>query len=280
MPRVSCLTRDPVTCEVCRSSVQPGSKNRRRNTSLAIRFTDAGGDIRNIIVDVGKFFWHSAIEWFPRYGISTIDAVVLTHAHADAAGGLDDLRDWTNNVQQAIPIYLRPQDLDVVSRTHFYLVDQSKQTGGGGVSKLDFRSVDETPFDVLGLTFTPLPVMHGENYTAFGYRFGGFSYVSDASAIPESTAGLIEGSDILVMDALRPERRHRSHFTLEEAIEQALRFRARKTLLVDMTHDIDHESINAQLSKLAATEGLDIELAYDGLRLDVDLPPPLPAGEV
>ena len=272
MPRVSCLTREPVTCKVCSSAVQPGSKNRRRNTSIAVRFPGPDGDICNIVVDIGKFFWHSAIEWFPRYGIATIDAVVLTHAHADASGGLDDLRDWTNNVQQAIPVYLRPQDLDVISRTHFYLVDQSKQTGGGGVSMLDFRCVDETPFDVAGLTFTPLPVMHGESHTAYGYRFGSFSYVSDASAIPESTARLIEGSDVLVMDALRPERRHRSHFTLEEAIEQALRFRARKTLLIDMTHDVDHEPVNTRLARLADSHDLDIQLAHDGLRLDVNLP--------
>ena len=175
VPRVSCLTRNPIVCRVCQSSMKRGSKNRRRNTSLAIQFQEPQGDAFNIIVDVGKFFWHSAIEWFPKYGINTIDAVVLTHSHADAAVGLDDLRDWTNNVQNAIPVYLRPQDLDVVARTHFYLVNDGEQTGGGGVSKLEFRTIGDSPFKIGGLTFIPLPVMHGDSYTAYGYRFGDFS---------------------------------------------------------------------------------------------------------
>jgi len=272
VPRVSCLTRNPIVCRVCQSSMKHGSKNRRRNTSLAIQFQEPQGDAFNIIVDVGKFFWHSAIEWFPKYGINTIDAVVLTHSHADAAGGLDDLRDWTNNVQNTIPVYLRPQDLDVVARTHFYLVNDGEQTGGGGVSKLEFRTIGDSPFKIGGLTFIPLPVMHGDSYTAHGYRFGDFSYISDASAIPDSTADLITGSDILVMDALRPNRQHRSHFTLDEAIEQASLFKARKTLFVDMTHDIDHESVNTRLSNYQQSHGLDIQLAYDGLRIKTQLP--------
>lgn len=272
IPRVSCLTKNPVTCRVCQSAVRPGSRDRRRNTSLLIRYAHRDGRVRNIVIDVGKFFWHSAIDWFVKYRVPTVDAVILTHSHADAVGGIDDLRDWTNYVQQAIPIYLRKQDMQVIAKMHFYLVDPSKASGGGGVAKLDFRLVDESPFDVDGLTFVPLPVMHGESYKAFGYRFGDFSYVSDASAIPDRTAELIDGSEILVMDALRPGRPHRSHFTLEQSIEQARRFRARKTFFVDMTHDVDHESTNAQLAKLADTDGLDVQLAYDGLKLDVDLP--------
>ncbi len=271
VPRVSCLTRDPVTCAVCSSAIAPGSRNRRRNTSLVVRYPHPDGRRRNIVVDVGKFFWESALEWFVRYRVPNIDAVVLTHAHADAVGGLDSLRDWTNNVQQTIPVYLRDQDMDVISRMHFYLVDQHLATGGGGVAALDFRIVDETPFDVEGLTFTPLPVMHGGSYTAFGYRFGDFAYVSDASEIPESTAMLIEGSKILVMDALRP-RPHRSHFNLEQALKQARRFRAGRTLLTDMTHDVDHDTTNAELAKLAESDGLDVQLAYDGLQLDIDFP--------
>lgn len=269
IPRVSCLTRDPVTCPVCQSAMEPGSPNRRRNTSVLLRYQHPDGHVRNVVIDVGKFFWHSAIDWFPKYQVPTIDAVVLTHAHADAAGGLDDLRDWTNNVQRAIPIYLRPQDMEIVAQMHFYLVNKNKATGGGGIAKLDFEELDGDPFNVEGLRFVPLPVKHGATYTAYGYRIGGFSYISDASEIPESTVRLVEGTEILVLDALRPVRRHRSHLTVEEAIEQVKRIRPEKAYFVDMTHDVDHESMNRALRRLQDSDGIDVELAYDGLKIPV-----------
>jgi len=264
VPRVSCLTRDPVTCENCASAVVPGSRNRRRNTSLLLRYAHPDGRTRNIVIDTGKFFWHSAIEWFPKFKVPTIDAVVLTHAHVDASGGLDDLRDWTNNVQRSIPIFVRRLDMDALSKIFFYLVDTSKATGGGGVSRLAFTYIGDEPFEVEGLKFTPLPVWHGRPNTAFGYRFGDVAYLSDVSEIPETTAKLIEGTKLLILDALRPNRPHRSHFTLEQAIDQIRIFRPERTLLVDMTHDYNHERTNVELSKLKASDGIDVQLAYDG----------------
>ena len=141
---------------------------------------------------------------------------------------------------------------------------------GGGVAKLRFELIDEKPFDVQGLRFTPLPAEHGEHMIALGFRVGDFSYVSDVSHIPESTAKLIAGSDTLVLDALRPSP-HRSHFSTEQAIEQVRRFRPRKAYFVDMTHDNDHEKTNAELAKLKSSDGLDIELAYDGMLVETQL---------
>ncbi|MFW6174617.1 MAG: MBL fold metallo-hydrolase [Chloroflexota bacterium] len=273
VPRVSCLTKDPPTCRVCLSTQlsKDRSPNRRRNTSVLVRRPGPDGRVRNVVIDVGKFFWHSALEWFVKYRVPTLDAVVLTHAHADSAGGLDDLRDWTNNVQAAVPIYLREQDLDVISRTFYYLVDRDKSTSGGGISMLDFHVIDEQPFDVEGLCFIPLEVQHGRNLTALGFRIGDFVYISDASHIPDATAGLMQGAEVMVMDALRPRRTHGSHFTLEEALDQIRRFRPARALLTDMTHDYDHDETNAELARLKRTEGIDVQLAHDGLRVPVTL---------
>ena len=270
MPRVSCLTRQPQTCKVCLDAIKPGSHNRRRNTSLLIRYRSPEGELKNVAIDVGKFFYHSAIEWFPKVGVTTLDGVILTHQHADAVGGLDDLRDWTNNVQKAIPLYLRQSEMNHVAKAFYWLVD-TRLASPGGVSKLDFQIIDEKPFDVFGLTITPLRVEHGPRTTAFGYRFGDIVYVSDASGIPETTAELMRDTELMVMDALRPAHPHGSHFILEEALEQLRRFKPKRALLVDMTHDFDHESTNVELAKLKESEGLDVQLAYDGQRIQVEL---------
>jgi phosphoribosyl 1,2-cyclic phosphodiesterase len=114
VPRVSCLTNPNSDCPVCPDAMKPGSPNRRRNTSLLIQRELSDGRTSNIIIDAGKFFYESAMNWFPKYGVRTMDALVITHAHADAVGGFDDLRDWTNNAQETLPIYLRETDLDSV----------------------------------------------------------------------------------------------------------------------------------------------------------------------
>ncbi len=271
VPRVSCLTNPDSECVVCPDAIKPGSPNRRRNTSLLIQRHLENGRTSNVVIDAGKFFYDSAIEWFPKFEVHTIDALVITHAHADAIGGFDSLRDWTNHSQESLPIYLRDIDYREVESLFYYLADRTKQTGGGGVARLKFKSIDQNPFEIDGLQLIPLPVDHGRNYETFGYRFGSISYISDASAISEKTAELIAGTELLILDALRPVRTHGTHFTVEEAVEQVRRLRPKRALLTDATHDVDHIAVNADLAKLKASEGLDIQYAYDGQAIDIEL---------
>ena len=271
VPRVSCLTNPASQCKVCPDAIRQGSPNRRRNTSILIQRQLADGRINNIVIDAGKFFYESAIQWFPKFAVECIDALVITHAHADAIGGLDDLRDWTNNTQESLPIYLRDSDYKQVESLFYYLADRTKKTGGGGVAKLNFKSINKSPFTIDGLPIIPLPVEHGKNREVFGYRFGPVSYISDASSISEETADLVSGSNLLILDALRPERTHGTHFTLEEAVNQVRRLRPMRTLLTDATHDIDHVTVNIKLAKLQESEGIDIQYAYDGMDIEINL---------
>ena len=211
------------------------------------------------------------MDWFPKFGVTSLDAVVITHAHADAIAGLDDLRDWTNHSRASMPVYVRGEDMPTLSKTHFYLVDRSQSTSGGGVARLKFVETGQEPFDVLGVRLTPLPVEHGPGVTSHGYRIGDVCYMPDVSAIQASTELLLAGCDLLILDALRPGRTHGSHLSLEQAVDTARRLRPAKTLLTDMAHDMDHEPVNAELAKLRDTEGLDIQLAYDGLSLEVEV---------
>ncbi|XP_058068840.1 putative hydrolase C777.06c isoform X7 [Magnolia sinica] len=226
IPRVSCLTNPLKTCMVCPKANEPGNKNRRLNTSILIHYHNSLGR-SNILVDAGKFFYHSALRWFPMFGIRTIDAVIITHSHADAIGGLDDLRDWTNNVQSHIPIYVAKRDFEI----------------------------------------TPLPVWHGKGYRSLGFRFGNVCYISDASEIPEETYALLKDCEILILDALRPDRSSSTHFGLPRALEEVRKIKPRRALFTGMMHLMDHDKVNEDLAKLMETEGLDVQLSYDGLRI-------------
>ncbi|CAN6463059.1 unnamed protein product [Victoria cruziana] len=270
IPRVSCLTDPLKICPVCSKAVEPNNKNRRLNTSMLIRYSNSSGN-KNILIDVGKFFYHSALRWFPQFGLRSIDAVIITHSHADAIGGLDDLRDWTNNIQASIPIYVAKRDFEVMKKTHYYLVDTSVIIPGAAVSELQFNLINEDPFIVHDLKVIPLPVWHGKGYRSLGFRFGDICYISDVSEIPEETYLLLKDCEILILDALRPDRSSATHFGLPRALEEVRRIRPRRTLFTGMMHLMDHDKVNEELSKLIVTEGLDVQLSYDGLRVPVKL---------
>lgn len=185
--------------------------------------------------------------------------------------GLDDLRDWTNNVQPHIPIYVAKRDFEVMKKTHYYLVDTSVIIPGAAVSELEFNIIQEEPFVVHDLKITPLPVWHGRDYRSLGFRFGDICYISDVSDIPEETYPLLENCQLLIMDALRPDRSSATHFGLPRALEEVRKIKPKRTLFTGMMHLMDHEKVSECLSKLKDTEGLDVQLSYDGLRIPVKL---------
>jgi len=233
--------------------------------------------LKTIVIDVGKFWYHSAIELFPKEGIREIDAVILTHDHADACFGLDDLRDWTLRVRrQPLVVYVDRSKFPQIQRQFPYLTNTSTATGSGLVAHLEFKLIDiDKPFYVEGLEFVPLPVEHGKGYIALGYRFGRVAYISDANAILEKTWPLLQlddlkdnkekqkGLELLVLDILRPKETHFSHFCEAEALEIVKKLRPQKTLVIGMNHEFDHETTNERYKKLLF-DGIDVQLAFDG----------------
>ncbi|KAJ1957396.1 hypothetical protein EC988_000856 [Linderina pennispora] len=273
IPNIPCITSDNPDCTVCKYSLTAqGAKNRRRNTSLLIRIDHADGRERNVVIDCGKTFFESAVEVFVKHNVKTIDAVLLTHGHADAILGLDDLRQWTLSLGASIPVFLSKETLETVGNAFPYLVDTSKATGGGEVPKLNFQVIDPTvPLEVAGVEFQPLLVEHGrysdgEPFFFLGFRFGNVSYISDCSRIPEATRPLIAGTELLVLDALKWTS-HASHFGYWDALEEVRRFRPERTLLTDFCHSIEHGDMEAYGKKLLCEEGLVVDPAYDGMRV-------------
>eukprot|EP00026_Physarum_polycephalum_P009791 Phypoly_transcript_09927.p1 GENE.Phypoly_transcript_09927~~Phypoly_transcript_09927.p1 ORF type:complete len:317 (+),score=34.87 Phypoly_transcript_09927:388-1338(+) len=296
VPRVSCLLADPPTCDVCKQAVQPGNKNRRRNTGLIIKHPHPDGRPRVIMVDVGKFFWHSAIEWLAKHKVKVIDAIVITHDHFDAIGGMDDLRDFTRTKGAPIPIYLRQSDYNSL-KTMFPYLTNGEPTLYHKLSETDVRKSLEynsmvarivpdlnyiiidpsSPFVVEGLEFTPLPVYHGGDYICLGFRFGkneSVAYISDTNIIPDETREKIIGQnsvDYLILDCLFIEKNF-SHLNISEAKDEVRKIRPKKkTLFVGMNHILEHEKTNQELASLLPSEGLDVSLAYDGLSFSVAL---------
>jgi phosphoribosyl 1,2-cyclic phosphodiesterase len=176
------------------------------------------------------------------------------------------------NTGDAMPLYVRSEDVPILEKSHFYLLDKSIRMSGGGVADIDLIETGLNPFDVAGVRFVPLPVEHGPGFSTNGYRIGDVCYMPDVSKIPDSTARLMRNCDVLILDALRRGRTHGSHLTLEQAIDVVRDLRPRRAIFTDMTHDIVHDSTNAELAALKEPEGLDIELAYDGLWFESEVP--------
>lgn len=191
-----------------------------------------------------------------REGIKKLDAVLFTHEHKDHTAGLDDIRPFNFYQQADIPIFARQEVLEQLQREYAYIFSDKKYPG---VPQVACVEIDYQPFQINRIGITPIPVLHYK-LPVFGFRIGDFSYITDANHIPEESLAILEGSEILVLNALQKEP-HIAHFTLDQAIEQAQRIGAKKTYFTHISHRLGkHAAVEKELP-----DG--IFLAYDGLKL-------------
>ena len=234
-------------CPTCRSE---DPRDKRWRPSLALAFDDG----TSVLVDAAPDLRAQAL----RFQLTRVDAILLTHAHADHVLGLDDVRIYNFRQGGAIPCYGAARALARVRRMFDYVFDPATPKGGG-LPQLALREL-VGPFSLGGATVIPVPLMHG-TLPVLGFRIGAFAYLTDCNVIPEASWPLLEGLDVLVLDALR-HKAHRTHFTVAQAVEVAGRIGARRTLFTHMTHDLPHAATCAELPA-------GISLAYDGLELEV-----------
>jgi phosphoribosyl 1,2-cyclic phosphate phosphodiesterase len=207
---------------------------------------------QSIVIDTGPDFRMQML----REGIKKLDAVLFTHEHKDHTAGLDDIRPFNYYQQGDIPIFGRLAVLEQLQREYAYIFNEKRYPG---VPQVDCVEIDRNPFQINGVGITPIPVLHYK-LPVLGFRIGDFSYITDANHIPEESFALLEGTEILVLNALQKEA-HISHFTLDQAIEQALRIGAKKTYFTHISHRLGlHDEVEKELP-----EGM--FLAYDGLKL-------------
>lgn len=234
-------------CATCRSS---DPRDRRWRPSLALAFDDGA----SVLLDASPDLRAQALQ----FRLERVDAILLTHAHADHVLGLDDVRIYNFRQGAAIPCYGAGRTLARVRKMFDYVFDP-RTPKGGGLPQLALQELCG-PFSLGGAAIIPVPVLHGA-LPVLGFRIGGFAYLTDCNAIPEASWPLLADLDVLVLDALR-HREHSSHFAIGQAVEVAQRIGARRTLFTHMSHDLPHA---ATCDALPAG----VSLAYDGLKLEV-----------
>ena len=232
-------------CAVCRSD---DPRNNRTRASILVE-----SPTRRLLVDVGPDFRFQAL----RENLRSIDAVFLTHEHADHINGLDDLRIFGFKSGRRVPIYSSAAVKAYIETRFFYAFDPPQE--GGGVPALALH-VLSGPITLGDIVVTPFAVFHGE-LEMLGFRFNDFGYVTDCSRLPDGSKACLAGVEVLILNALR-RRPHPTHFSLDEAVALAHELGSRQTYFTHMCHDLDHESTNKTLPA-------DCQLAYDGLRIEI-----------
>jgi phosphoribosyl 1,2-cyclic phosphate phosphodiesterase len=210
-------------------------------------------DGRVVLIDTTPDLRQQAL----REKISRLDAVIFTHGHADHVLGLDDTRVFY--FKQQVPLIVCANEATMATLRHVfsYIFEQTYRFGG--VGKLEPRRIDG-PFELWGLRFTPVPVLHGD-LPVLGFRFGQAAYVTDFSNIPESSLPLLEGLEVLILDALR-HKPHPTHSNLEQSLALVDRLKPQRALFTHIAHELSHEATNATLPA-------HVRLAFDGLSVEV-----------
>ena len=243
VPAIGCA------CAVCRSK---DPRNKRRRASL---YVQAAG--QHVVIDTPPDFRDQVLT----FSVCHVDAVLITHTHADHIFGFDDIRRF-NEVQDAvIPVYGSPATIAAMNR-FFPYVHQVAQPGLS-YPRVDFKAVT-TPFAVGPVRIEPLPVEHAGIET-YGYRLEAdgrtLGYVPDCHRLNAEVAQRLRGLDCLVLDGLR-RKPHPTHFSLDQSVAELKRLGARRSFITHMTHDLDYET-----TRLALPPG--IVIPYDGLEVAV-----------
>lgn len=244
VPAVGCA------CPVCASD---DWRNRRTRSSIAVGLPEG-----NLLVDTTPDLRNQML----REGIGVMHAALFTHEHADHVMGLDDVRLFPFYLGHAFPIYCEPPVEDRIRRSFDYAFDAREVTHAGARPDLAIQRISTEPFDLLGTQVIPIRLKHGA-CDVLGFRFGNLAYCTDASEIPEESWPLLEGLDVLILNALR-RRPHPTHLSLDQAVAIAEQLQPKRTLFTHISHDLEHQATCSALP-----DGMD--LAYDGQRVTLPI---------
>jgi phosphoribosyl 1,2-cyclic phosphate phosphodiesterase len=234
-------------CEVCQST---NARDKRLRSSILVE-----SQTTSFVVDTTPDFRTQML----REKIDKLDAVLYTHHHKDHVAGLDDVKAYCYFSGKPMEVYANKLTEEVLRREFIYIFADTKYPG---IPEINLNVIDLAPFMIGDIPVTPILVWHYK-LPVYGYRFGKFTYITDANRIDDAEKEKITGSETLVLNALR-HKEHLSHFTIGEAIDMVAELKVPRGYFTHISHQLGlHDVIDAGLP-----EGT--SLAYDGLQLNFE----------
>jgi phosphoribosyl 1,2-cyclic phosphate phosphodiesterase len=232
-------------CEVC---ISTDKKDNRLRSSIMVQSAKT-----TLVVDTGPDFRYQML----RQKVKHLDAVVFTHPHKDHLAGLDDVKAFNFHAKKPMNLFADSLTEEALRRDFHYAFTDTKYPG---IPELNLNTITLDPFVVGDIPIVPILVWHLK-MPVMGFRFGKFTYITDANRIDDNEREKIRGSEVMVLNALR-KNKHISHFTLEEAIDVVNELKVPAAYFTHISHQLGrHKDIESELP-----EG--IHLAYDGLELN------------
>lgn len=233
-------------CEVC-SSNDPQDK--RLRTSVLIEVND-----QTILIDAGPDFRQQLLQARVKH----LAGILITHSHRDHTAGLDDVRAFNFFEKKGMDLYASKSTFDSIKKQFDYIFEGEKYPG---VPSVNIHEITKQPFSIGPTQIIPLEVMHYK-MPVMCFRIEDFSYITDANHLPDEVKTKVEGSKVLVLNALRKEK-HLSHFNLDEAVALFEELKPEQGYIIHMSHQMGlHKEINSTLPP-------NVRLAHDGLQLDL-----------
>lgn len=233
-------------CKVCTST---DMRDRRLRTSAILEING-----QNFVIDCGPDFRYQMI----REKVEDITAILFTHGHRDHIAGLDDVRAFNYVLNKTVDIYATQKVIDSINKEFPYILKEKRFFGA---PQLHFHIIENEPFSINGIAFTPIEVMH-HKMPVFGFRVNDFTYITDASFISDEEKQKILGSKVLVINALRKSS-HISHFSLEEALKVIEEVKPDTAYITHLSHFMGlHEDVQETLPA-------NVFFAYDGLKVSI-----------